>query len=132
MKLERIILQNFRGFTGRIEIPVSKTTTLVGRNDAGKSSILDALGVFFEHPLYKLDPKDLNIAPDESGEMRIGCVFSGLPESLILDAAVTTTLSQEYLLNKEGMLEMHKVWSCGAYNRTLVIRYIHAEFCYTP
>lgn len=111
MKLERIILQNFRGFTGRIEIPVSKITTLVGRNDAGKSSILDALGVFFEHPLCKLDPKDLNIIPDESGEMRVGCVFSGLPESLVLDAAVETTLSHEYLLNADGMLEMHKVWS---------------------
>lgn len=59
MKLEKIILQNFRGFTGRIEIPVAKITTLVGRNDAGKSSILDALGIFFDHPLCKLDLKDL-------------------------------------------------------------------------
>ena len=111
MKLEQVILQNFRGFTGRLEIPVSKITTLVGRNDAGKSSILDALGVFFDHPLCKLDPKDLNIAPDESGEMRIGCVFSELPESLVLDAAVQTAFSQEYLLNGNGKLEVHKVWS---------------------
>ena len=110
MKLGKIILQNFRGFTGRIEIPVAKITTLVGRNDAGKSSILDALGIFFDHPLCKFDPKDLNVAPDESGELRIGCVFSELPESLVLDAAVETTLSQEYLLNEDGMLEVHKIW----------------------
>ena len=113
MKLERVILQNFRGFTGRVEISISKITTLVGRNDAGKSSVLDALGVFFENPLCKLDWKDVSIEPDESGEMRIGCVFSALPESIILDAAVETTFAEEYLINTDGMLEVHKVWAIG-------------------
>ncbi|MCH8539500.1 MAG: ATP-binding protein [Opitutales bacterium] len=110
MKLEAIIIQNFRGFHGKTVIPVSSITTFVGRNDAGKSSILDALGVFFEHPLCKPDHSDACVYPDGSGEMRVGCVFSELPESITLDSSVPTTLRGEYLLNAEGKLEAHKVW----------------------
>ncbi len=110
MKLEAIIIQNFRGFQGETVVPVSSITTFVGRNDAGKSSILDALGVFFDHPLCKPDHSDACVHPDGSGEMRVGCVFSDLPDSITLDSTVPTTLTGEYLLNADGKLEVHKVW----------------------
>jgi len=111
MKLDRIILKNFRGFAGEHHIPVDRLTAFVGRNDAGKSSILDALGAFFDHPLCKPDTSDVCVYVDAPGEMRIGCVFSELPEKLVLDAAVETTLGGEYLLDAEGKLEVHKVWA---------------------
>jgi len=110
MKLDAIIIQNFRGFQRRTIIPVSSITTFVGRNDAGKSSILDALGAFFEHSLCKPDHSDACVHPDDSGEMRVGCVFTDLPESITLDSSVQTTLQDEFLFNAEGKLEIHKVW----------------------
>ena len=35
MKLEKVILENYRGYTQKIEIPISNITTLIGKNDAG-------------------------------------------------------------------------------------------------
>ncbi|MGE0415076.1 MAG: ATP-binding protein [Verrucomicrobiales bacterium] len=110
MKLESVILKNFRGFKASVVIPISSITTFVGRNDAGKSSILDALGAFFDHPLCKADNSDACVHPDDSGEVRVGCVFSDLPETITLDSTVGTTLEGEHLLNGEGKLEVHKVW----------------------
>ncbi|HHX3468400.1 TPA: AAA family ATPase, partial [Enterobacter asburiae] len=49
MKLEKLILKNFRGYHGEHSIDINSLTALVGRNDVGKTTILDALGVFFEH-----------------------------------------------------------------------------------
>jgi len=125
MKLDQIILKNYRGFSGEHRVPVGKMTALVGRNDAGKSSILDALGTFFEHPLCKLDASDICVFANDSLEMRVGCVFSDLPEKIILDATVKTDLAGEYLLNADGKLEVHKVWTIAdgklARARTVVI-----------
>jgi predicted ATP-dependent endonuclease of OLD family len=111
MKLDRIILKNYRGFAGEHEIPIDRLTAFVGRNDAGKSSIMDALGAFFEHPLCKPDTSDVCVYVEAPGEMRIGCVFSDLPDKIVLDAAVETSLANEYLLDADGKLEIHKVWS---------------------
>lgn len=125
MKLDQVIIKNYRGFSGEHQMPVGKMTALVGRNDAGKSSILDALGTFFEHPLCKLDASDICVFADESQEMRVGCVFSDLPGKIILDASVETDLAGEYLLNADGKLEVHKVWTIAegklAKARTVVV-----------
>ena len=53
MKLTEIVLKNFRAYRGEHRIPVSNLTAFVGKNDSGKSSIFDALAIFFEHPLGK-------------------------------------------------------------------------------
>ncbi|QPK17072.1 AAA family ATPase [Pectobacterium versatile] len=63
MKLEKLILKNFRGYHGEHSIDINSLTALVGRNDVGKTTILDALGVFFEHKLCKyMLPINVSIA----------------------------------------------------------------------
>ena len=47
MKLKEVKLQNFRGYQNEVTVPFENLTVLIGRNDAGKSSILDALNIFF-------------------------------------------------------------------------------------
>lgn len=111
MKLERIIIENFRGFSGTHSIAVESLTTLIGKNDAGKSSIMDALGAFFEHPLCKPDFTDACVYANDDSEMRIGCVFSDIPEKIVLDATSQTSFGDEYLLNDQGKLEVHRVWA---------------------
>jgi len=113
MKLEKIIIENFRAYQEKIEIPLSDMTALIGRNDVGKTTVLDALGVFFGHKLCKYDPSDKCVYSSESDDVKIGCVFSGLPENLVLDVASQTTLSSEFLLNEDGFLELHKVFKKG-------------------
>jgi len=90
-------------------------TAFIGRNDAGKSTILEALEIFFNgagSALVKIETADACV---HSGDQKvlIGCVFSDLPEELVLDAQTITTLQDEYLLNEEGDLEIHKIIDCG-------------------
>lgn len=113
MKLEKLILENYRGYQGRTEIVINELTALIGRNDVGKTTVLDALGVFFDHSLCKYDISDKCVYAAENDDVNIGCVFSGVPESLVLDASSHTTFSNEYLLNSDGHLELHKIYKKG-------------------
>lgn len=48
MKLIKFGIKNFRGFENELqEVKIDNFTCLVGKNDAGKSSIFDAMDVFF-------------------------------------------------------------------------------------
>lgn len=108
MLLKKIILQNFRGYKNKHTIEVDQLTAFIGKNDAGKSSIFDALAIF-DHPLAKIDSSDYCVHAGKNGELRIGCVFDNFPEQIVIDSTTTTTLKNEYLLNCNGELEIHKV-----------------------
>lgn len=110
MFLKEVILKNFRGYKNEHRIPIDQLTAFVGKNDAGKSSIFEALAVFFDHPLGKIDASDICVHAGANGELRIGCVFSDFPDSITIDASSVTTLADEYLLNVDGALEIHKVY----------------------
>jgi putative ATP-dependent endonuclease of OLD family len=111
MLIHEIVIENFRGYEGRHRISAERLTALVGRNDSGKSTILDSLGAFFDHPLCKIDFEDVNKASLPKGELRIGLVFRDFPSELILDSSSKTSLEAEHLLNAAGFLEIHKIWS---------------------
>lgn len=48
MRLTELKLANFRGYRAETLVPIDPLTVFIGRNDAGKSSILDALNIFFQ------------------------------------------------------------------------------------
>lgn len=110
MFLKEVILKNFRAYKNEHRIPIDQLTAFIGKNDAGKSSVFDALAIFFDHPLGKIDSSDICVHAGDSGELRIGCVFSDFPESITIDVSSVTTLADEYLLNVGGALEIHKVY----------------------
>jgi predicted ATP-dependent endonuclease of OLD family len=47
MKIRTIGIKGFRGYSSQIEVKVSDLLVLVGKNDIGKSTVLEALDVFF-------------------------------------------------------------------------------------
>lgn len=110
MKLETLKIKNFRGYKTETIIPVSNLTAFIGKNDAGKSTILEALEIFFNNSLITCERDDLNIDAD-SNNIEITCVFSEFPDEIIIDAASPTTLQSEYLLNADEKLEIKKVFS---------------------
>lgn len=113
MKLETIKIKNFRGYQSETIIPVSNLTAFIGKNDAGKSTILEALEIFFNNLLVSCEREDLNVNADNN-QIEISCVFSGFPDDLIIDAANPTSLAAEYLLNSENRLEIKKVFPATA------------------
>ena len=117
MKIESIKIKNFRSYREETIIRFDDLTVLVGRNDIGKSTILEALDIFFNDGggIIKIDKTDLNIQASRNGDSEtiISACFSELPESIIIDSAVQTTLKGEYMLNDDGLLEVVKKYKNG-------------------
>lgn len=111
MKLVAVGLKNFRGYEEEQWIRFGGLTTVVGRNDAGKSTILEALDIFFGGGAVKPDNSDKNVLTDENF-FEISCKFSDLPSELILDAQAHTNLQTEHLLDAEGYLHIKRRWIC--------------------
>jgi putative ATP-dependent endonuclease of the OLD family len=47
LKLAAVILENFRGYSQSTRIEIDDLTAFIGKNDVGKSTILEALEIFF-------------------------------------------------------------------------------------
>jgi putative ATP-dependent endonuclease of the OLD family len=108
MRLARMRIRNFRCYQEETTIDLDDFTAFVGRNDAGKSTILDALALFFGE--YKPDGDDASIAGDKK-DLRVICEFSDLPDEVVIDTDHPTSLAAERLLNANGRLEIHRVFS---------------------
>jgi len=112
MHLHEIVLKNFRPYAIETRIPVDDFTAIIGKNDVGKSCILEALEVFFNENLVKIDADDATKGSNDN-EILIGCVFSDLPASVVIDENASTSLEDEYLLNADGNLEIIRVFDTG-------------------
>lgn len=110
MRLKKLSINNFRGYQDEVNIPISNLTTFIGRNDIGKSTILEALEIFFNNKLVQIDIDDLNKQAYENGadEIVISCIFDNLPNEIVVDANKNTTFDNEFLLNSDGDLEIVK------------------------
>lgn len=111
MYLKEIIIENFRAYKGHHRIKMEDLTAFIGRNDAGKSTIFDALAIFFKNSLVKIDESDVCVQAGDACEVRLGCVFTDYPNSITIDTASSTNLVDEYLLNNDGDLEIHKIFN---------------------
>lgn len=89
MRLKSFSLKNFRGYRDEVHINMSDLTVFVGRNDIGKSTILEALDIFFNDkgaisPMELADVNKDAIASDDT-ETVFTAVFDNLPDSIIID-----------------------------------------------
>lgn len=109
MRIKTVYIENFRGYKGKTYISFESLTAFVGKNDIGKSTILEALDVFFNEGknIIKIDKHDINIA-GTNDIFTIGVCFEGFPDKIIVDSTVETSLEKEYLLNENGLLEIKK------------------------
>ena len=112
MKIKSISLSCFRGYEEKITVSIDELCVLVGKNDIGKSSILEALDIFFNEGRgsIKIDKDDINKNAQSEG---INCIeiaveFDSLPASILIDATNQTNLADEYLLTGSGTLQIIK------------------------
>jgi len=100
LKIKSLKVKNFRGYKGETIVGFDNLTAFVGKNDVGKSSILEALDIFFNEGkgVVKIDKTDVNIfaAREDDQETIISVVFSELPDEIIIDSSVETSLAREY------------------------------------
>ncbi len=112
MKLKKVKIKNFRGYKDETTIDIDNLTAFVGKNDVGKSTILEALDIFFNDGsgIVKIEKNDINKMALENGddEIIISVLFEDIPTELTIDATNLTNLKEEYLLNSNNQLEIVK------------------------
>lgn len=117
MKIKKVTIKNFRSYKNETTIFFDNLTAFVGRNDVGKSSVLEALDIFFNEgrETIKLDKDDINKENCENGNNNIVITvsFTDFPEKIIIDDTNETTLQNEYLLDSEGCLQIRKTFNAG-------------------
>jgi len=111
VRLVSMSLKNFRCFKDEKEVAIEDLTAIIGRNDVGKSTILEALEIFFNNETVKIDVGDLCVAADDQC-IEIGCEFDNLPASLVLDAQAETSLVDEHMLTAKATLRVKKRFKC--------------------
>lgn len=110
MKLVKLKMKNFRCFTSETIFIIDDLTSIIGKNDIGKSTVLEALDCFFND---KIDQGDISI--DATGNnVEVTCYFEGIPDQIILDTSVPTSPIEEGILNTDNQLEIKKVYTFGA------------------
>ena len=127
MKIAQVKIANFRKYTKETVIDFNDLTVFVGKNDVGKSTILEALDVFFHSgkDIIKLDNEDINKKLNSEGNqiIRITVVFDDLPLNLVIDDTNETTLEDEHLLNKDGKLEVVKLYPNAGKEKVFIKAY---------
>lgn len=110
MKIIQVKIKNFRSYANEVIVDFEDLTAFVGKNDIGKSTILEALDIFFDGGVIKIDKNDINKECVKNGdnEIQISVVFDNYPKKLVLDASNLTNLEEEYLLNQNNKLEIIK------------------------
>ncbi len=110
MNIKKIILENFRGFSKRTEIILENDiTAFIGKNDAGKSTIMEALDIFFNGVP---DAGDVSVG-SKDGIVRIACSFSEFPRELVIDSSRKTSFEAEHLLDTDGLLTIEQEFNCA-------------------
>lgn len=122
MKLVKCKIENFRSYENT-EFNFSDLGVIIGKNDVGKSTLFDALDIFFEN--NKALEDDVNINSSEN-KFSITCFFQVEPQIQInIDASESertqTSLESEYLLNQEKLLQIKKIWEKGKLSKTYIV-----------
>jgi len=124
MKIKTIKIKNFRSYKDELEIEFGDLTAFVGKNDIGKSTVLEALDIFFNDGkgVIKLDKEDVNKQALTEGDTEtiISVCFEELPTNIVIDSTNQTTLQAEYLLNSNNQLNIIKKYSNGGKEKVFV------------
>jgi predicted ATPase len=110
LRLVEVVIENFRGFRQPARLQIDVLTAFVGKNDAGKSTILEALELILAKDA-KLDDSDICVKATAGQNVTVECIFDDLPDSLSLDAGSRTTLDSEYLVAADGRLHLGWSWT---------------------
>jgi len=115
MKLKKLKLENFRSYKN-LEIEFDDNmNVIIGRNDVGKSTVMEALEIFFNNDLVKIQQDDLNIYAKEEESYNLSIALSFEIENtdtIVIDSSNPTDLKDEFLLDNYGLLTLIKNWDC--------------------
>src|SRR5690606_8959893 len=106
MRLKCLKIRNFRCYRNETIANFNNLTAFIGKNDYRKSSIHEAIEIYFNNTIDNIERDNLYVNALAAGDNRIEitCIFFLLTNQLIIDAANPTSLLNEHLLNIDGVL----------------------------
>ena len=127
MKISQVKIANFRSYSNEVSIEFNDLTAFVGKNDVGKSTVLEALDIFFNEGkgVVKLDKDDINkkCSNDGNQDIRISVTFDELPATIVIDDSNQTTLADEYLITSNRKLEVTKIYANAGKEKVIIKAY---------
>jgi len=109
MRIYSISIRNYRPFKVLGETRLGPLATIVGKNDAGKSSILRAIQLFFEDK-PKIESEDTHDMANPDEDVIIEIAFTDIPETIQIEEGIETSFQEEMLLDQEGRLRIRKTY----------------------
>lgn len=106
MRLEKISIKGFRGIKEGITVPINELNVIVGKNDAGKSTILKALDLFLNNKTFY--PQFLNNETEKYCEITL-CLLPN-EDNIVIDDSALTTFQKEGFINEDGFILYRKIW----------------------
>lgn len=123
MRVHSLRVENFGPFARLDEIHFGQLSTLIGRNDAGKSHALKALQLFFSRA--RLEPDDVHDGARPQDSVVIEVALSALPETLPAEYG-GLRLAGERLRDADGHLRIRKSFPCaGPYDKPTIALLTH-------
>lgn len=107
MKILSISITNFRGISDTTTISFNDFCCIVGKNDAGKSTILKALDLFLNESVIRKEDKNIHT---QNYIIAIELVFETPKTPIIVDDAIETTFKEENLVDRDGHIRIKKEW----------------------
>lgn len=107
MKILSITITNFRGISDATTVSFNDFCCIVGKNDAGKSTILKALDLFLNESAIRKEDKNIHTQNDI---ITIELVFETPKTPIIVDDAIETTFKEEKLVDRDGYIRIKKEW----------------------
>lgn len=127
MRIRTVGIKGFRGYSDLVQVEIGNLLVLVGKNDIGKSTVLEALDIFFNEGkgCIKLDKDDINKENLEKGDDSIEILveFDDIPKSIVIDSTNETNLADEYLLTSSKTLKIIKRFSNAGKEKVLICAY---------
>ncbi len=119
MIISKLYIKNFRGYKEHTIYFHDNLNVIIGKNDVGKSTILEALEIFFNNELVKIDVSDLSKKRNQESDtdIIIQVSFQVVQGKSYTIDTVPTYLANEYLLDSDKYLTIRKVWSAS--NQTI-------------
>lgn len=121
MRLVKVKIKNFRCYKDETPFKLDDLTAIIGKNDIGKSAIVEAIDGFFND---SIEAADLSNEAD-GNSIEITCFFDGIPDEVVLDTSIPTSPKDEGILNAQDQLEIKKVFTFAARKTTAI--YLNAN-----
>lgn len=121
MRLVKVKIKNFRCYKDETPFQLDDLTAIIGKNDVGKSAVVEAIDGFFND---SIEAADLSNEAD-GNSIEITCYFEGIPYEVVLDTSIATSPKEEGILNTQNQLEIKKVFTFAARKSTAI--YLNAN-----